>query len=246
MAATHPPPTHRWRTGLGLLALAALTLSGAHATMPIASITSGVSPRTALKVVTLPAPATDGASSVEEALARRRSIRSFSAAALALDHVSQILWAAQGSTYGGERRTAPSAGALYPLELYLVTGAVEGLAPGVYHYRQRSHALEQTLEGDLRGPLAVAAVNQSWIARAPAILVISAVHRRTVGKYGGRAERYVAIEVGCAGENVYLQATTLGLGTTMVGAFRDERVHEILDLPADDRPMALMPLGTPR
>jgi len=243
MAATDPPRSHRWRTRLGFLALAAPVLTGAHAAMPIVSDTP---PRPAATIITLPDPATDGALSLEETLARRRSVRSFAAAPLTLGQVSQLLWAAQGSTYRGERRTAPSAGALYPLELYLAVGSVQGLTPGLYHYRQGSHALQQTLEGDLRDSLAVAAVSQSWVARAPAILVITAVQRRTAAKYGSRAERYVAIEVGCAGENVYLQATSLGLGTTMVGAFDDERVHELLALPADHRPMALMPLGTPR
>jgi len=243
MAATHPSRSHRWRTRLGLLALAAPVLTGAHAAMPIVSDTPQ---RPAATIMTLPAPATAGALSLEETLTRRRSVRSFTAAPRTLGQVSQILWAAQGGTYRGERRTAPSAGALYPLELYLVAGAVDGLAAGVYHYRQRDHALEQTVTGDLRRSLAVAAVDQSWIARAPAVLVITAVHRRTAGKYGPRAERYVAIEVGCAGENVYLQATSLGLGTTMVGAFQDDRVHQLLDLPADHRPMVLMPLGIPR
>jgi len=243
MAATQPSRSHRWRTCLGLLALAAPVLIGAHAAMPIVSDSP---PRPAATTIILPAPATDGALSLEETLARRRSVRSFAAEPLTLEQLSQILWAAQGGTYRGERRTAPSAGALYPLELYLVVGAVDGLTSGVYHYRQESHALERTLEGDLRRSLAVAAVDQSWVARAPATLVITAVHRRTAIKYGTRAERYVAIEVGCAGENVYLQATALGLGTTMVGAFQDDRVHQLLDLPADHRPMVLMPLGIPR
>ncbi len=238
MAATSTPRSHLWRTGLGLLVLAAPFLIGVHAVMYVASESP---PRPAAKAVTLPPPATAGALSLEEALARRRSVRTYPSRPLTLEQVSQVLWAAQGSTYRGERRTSPSAGALYPLELYLVVGAVDGLTPGVYHYRQGSHTLEKTLEGDLRRPLAAAAVNQTWVARARAVLVITAVHGRTAAKYGARAERYVAIEVGCAGENVYLQATALGLGTVMVGAFHDDRVHELLELPADRRPMALMP-----
>jgi SagB-type dehydrogenase family enzyme len=140
-------------------------------------------------------------------------------------------------------RAAPSAGALYPLEVALVTGEVRGLVPGVYRYLPRSHALAPTLNGDLRAKLAKAALGQTWIAEAACALVLAAIYRRTTRKYGPRGERYVHIEVGHAAQNVYLQAGALGLGTTIVGAFRDEEVQRLLGFEADEMPLGIMPIG---
>jgi SagB-type dehydrogenase family enzyme len=193
----------------------------------------------------LPPPRTEGAHSVEALLARRRSVRDFGATPLNLEQVGQLAWAAQGITDTRGLRAAPSAGALYPLELYLVAGRVEGLEPGVYLYRPRGHLLEQTTEGDRRTQLATAALGQAWLAEAPAVFVIAAICERTAVKYGARAPRYVQIEVGHAAQNLFLQATALGLGTVVVGAFRDEQVARVLALPPPTKPIALMPLGTP-
>jgi len=191
----------------------------------------------------LPEVRRDGPVSVERALASRRSQRSYTEAPLSLAEVAQLLWAAQGVTGSDGLRTAPSAGALYPLEIHLVAGEVSGLAPGVYRYDPERHGLRQQVEGDLREALAEKALEQSWVADAPALLVITAVVQRTARKYGSRAERYVLIEAGHAAQNVYLQAEALGLGTVIVGAFEDEPLGRLLRLPPGQRPVGLMPVG---
>lgn len=201
-------------------------------------------PETAERV-TLPAPAPGGEMTVTAALGARRSLRDFAGAAIGLDEVARLLWAAQGITDPMGLRTAPSAGALYPLECHLVAGAVTGLAAAVYRYDPHRHDLTPTLAGDRRGELAAAALGQTWLAAAPAVIVIAAVARRTMAKYGERGIRYVHIETGHAAENVYLQAAALGLGTTIVGAFDDARVHGLLAMAPDEDPLALLPVGRP-
>jgi SagB-type dehydrogenase family enzyme len=193
--------------------------------------------------IPLPAAASGGEMPVEEALEQRRSIREFSRDGLELEDVSQLLWAAQGVTGRRGYRAAPSAGALYPLEIYVVAGDVAGLSPGVYRYRPDKHDLVLVADGDRRKPLASAALDQGWVRRAPAVLVIAAVYERTMAKYGERGRRYVHMEVGHAAQNVYLQATARGLGTVMVGAFDDDEVREVLGLPADHEPLGIMPVG---
>ena len=193
--------------------------------------------------IQLPAADVDGGLPLQSALQERRSIREFSRASLSPEDVAQLLWAAQGITAGRELRTAPSAGALYPLELYLLAGNVDGLSPGVYRYRPKKHDLVLLASGDHRRPLAAAALGQDWVRRAPAVLVFTAVYERTLRKYGQRGHRYVHMEVGHAAQNVYLQATSLDLGTVMVGAFIDEEVSAALQLPPDHAPLGLMPVG---
>jgi SagB-type dehydrogenase family enzyme len=197
------------------------------------------------KLKALPAPRLDGPVSVEQALARRRSLRSYAAAQLSLADAAQLLWAAQGVTGAGGLRTAPSAGALYPLELYLAAGAVAELSPGLYHYEPQQHRLALVHAGDLRRALAQAALGQDWLADAPAVLVLAAVPERTARKYGARAARYVPMEAGHAAENVYLQAVALGLGSVVVGAFDDARLARAAHLPAGVEPLALLPVGRP-
>lgn len=196
--------------------------------------------------VPLPRAEYEGGTSVERALRSRRSIREYSRAALALQDLSQLLWAAQGITQRDGLRTAPSAGALYPLEIFVVAGNVDGLSSGVYHYVPKSHDLLGLADGDRRKALADAAVGQGWVRRAPVVLVIAAVYERSMRKYGGRGHRYSHIEVGHVAQNVYLQATARGLGTVLVGAFTDDQVQEVLGLPADHEPLGLMPVGHPR
>lgn len=193
----------------------------------------------------LPEPRHESETSVEEALLKRRSVRSYREEPLTLAEVSQLLWAAQGITapgWGG--RTAPSAGALYPLEVYAVVGEVEGLEPGIYHYRPEGHLLMRRKAGDLRSELAAVALGQAWVREAPLVLVIAARYERTTRKYGERGVRYVHIEVGHVGQNVYLQAEALALGTVMVGAFSDQEVKELLGI--EEEPLALMPVGRPK
>lgn len=191
----------------------------------------------------LPGPAEASGVPVERALARRRSVRAFADASLTLGQLSQLLWAAQGVSEAEGNRTAPSAGALYPLELYMLVGDVTGLAKGVYKYRTEAHKLTRTGGGDLRAEAARAALGQAWIVDSRAVMVIAAVFGRTRAKYGERSERYVHMEAGHAAQNVYLQATALDLGTTVVGAFDDDRIHALVGMEHDEAPVALLPLG---
>lgn len=194
--------------------------------------------------VNLPAPPGTGTVSLEESLARRRSVRDFSAEALTLDDISRLLWAAQGVIASGHR-TAPSAGATYPLEIYLAAGNVENLADGVYRYLPERHRLEAVSGGDIRQRLADAAVNQEWLIGAPVVMAIAAVFDRTAARYGRRAERYVDMEAGHAAQNLLLQVTVLGLGATPVGAFDDDEVSRLLHLPVGETPLYLIPVGKP-
>ena len=197
------------------------------------------------EIVPLPQPWLTGSVSIEETLARRRSVRAFSDAALGLEAVGQLLWAAQGTTHAEVQRTAPSAGALYPLEIYLVAGNIAALPAAIYHYAPQRHQLVRIAVGDRRRELGEIALRQHWIGEAPAIIVISAVLPRTSAKYGDRGERYVHIEAGHAAENVCLQAVALGLGTTVVGAFSDRDVRRLLARSEED-PLLLISLGKPR
>jgi SagB-type dehydrogenase family enzyme len=195
--------------------------------------------------ITLPTPSQDAGIPIERALRWRRSIRDFTGAPLSLVQVSSLLWAAQGITSPEGFRTAPSAGALYPLEVYLVVGDISELAEGVYAYHPREHALEIVAAGDRRRQLSDAAFSQDWIRSSAAIIVLAAVARRTTRKYGERGHRYVHMEAGHAAQNVYLQAVSLGLGTTTVGAFDDARVKAVLEIPGEARPLCLLPIGGP-
>jgi SagB-type dehydrogenase family enzyme len=214
--------------------------------MAIGLLSSGLVSGDERGAVALPEVRREGSVSVEGALAHRRSVRTYAAEPLTLAEVGQLLWAAQGVTSGDGGRTAPSAGALYPLEIYLVAGNVSGLPPGAYRYDPKRHRLLHHKHGDLREGLAELALEQSWVAEAPALLVFAAVPKRTARKYGGRALRYVHIEVGHAAQNVYLQAAALGLGTVMVGAFEDAPLGRVLGLPSAERPVSLMPVGRPK
>lgn len=195
--------------------------------------------------VTLPEPGFEGDVSVEEALSARRSVRVYAEVPLTIDDAGQVLWAAQGVTDERGYRTAPSAGALYPLEVYLVAGSVTGLEAGVYHYQPGEHLLVRVGDGDRRAALQEAAVNQTSVADAPATIVIAAVPGRTTAKYGERGMRYVSMEAGHAAENVYLQAEAINLGTVTIGAFDDDAVREVLALPEETTPLYLMPVGRP-
>jgi len=190
-------------------------------------------------------PLRESACALERALHERRSVREFGAAPLSPAAVSQLLWSAQGVSHDGHR-TAPSAGALYPLALYLVAGHVRDLAAGVYRYEPAEHRLSQVAAGDRRNALAEAAQGQRWIADAAAILAIAAVERRTAVKYGNRGVRYIHMEAGHAGQNVLLQAAALGLGAAPVGAFEDDAVAAVLSLRASEEPLYLIAVGEPR
>jgi SagB-type dehydrogenase family enzyme len=192
-----------------------------------------------VRVLELPPPRTGGDLSLEEALATRRSHREFTDEALSMQDLSQLLWAAQGLTAPWGGRTAPSAGALYPLEVYVAT------PDGLYHYLPDGHRVEALAGGDRRSTLARAALGQDAVADAAAVVVVTAVYARTEGKYGDRAQRYVHLEAGHAAQNVLLQAVSLGLGAVPIGAFDDRAVQEVLELPADHEPLYLIPVGHP-
>ena len=193
--------------------------------------------------IKLPEPRLESAVSIEQALRQRRSEREFSGRSLELFHVSQLLWAAQGVTGPEGHRTAPSAGGLYALELYLVAGQVSGLQPGLYRYDLRDHELAPLLDGDLRRELSGAALDQSSISQAAAILGVSAVYERITSKYGERGVRYAHMEAGHAAQNLLLQAVALGLGTVLVGAFNDGKVKRLLNLSKQETPLYLIPVG---
>lgn len=194
-------------------------------------------------LIKLPAPVYTSATSVEEALLRRRSVREYKNEPISLKDISQLLWAAQGITSEEGGRTAPSAGALYPLEIYLVSGNVTGLAPGVYHYLPADHSLDLIEEGDKRKLLYAGASLQVAVKNAAAVFVITAVYERTTVKYFERGKKYVHMEAGHASQNIYLQAVSLKLGTVAMGAFTDSLVKKILLLPKKEEPLYLMPVG---
>lgn len=182
---------------------------------------------------------------LEQLLARRRSVRDYADRPVSLAKLSCLLWAAQGITHPEGLRTAPSAGALYPLELYLAAGAVTGLAPGSYRYLPSDNALAPVLPGDRRTALAAAALDQTWLADAALTLVFAARPERTTRKYGRRGIQYVYLEAGHAAQNVLLMALALGLRAVVVGAFEDERVAAAVGLAAEEVPLYLLPVGQP-
>jgi SagB-type dehydrogenase family enzyme len=193
--------------------------------------------------IELPSPLLDSQTSVEEALSKRRSVREYRDAPLTLNEVAQLLWSAQGITSPEGMRTAPSAGALYPLEVYLLAGNVDGLAAGVYHYHPHEHALSKVIEGDRRAALSEAALGQEAVQDGAVVIVIAGVFERTTRKYGERGIQYVHMEVGSVAQNIYLQAESLGLGTVFIGAFYDDQVKSVVGLSHDEQPLCLMPVG---
>ncbi len=193
--------------------------------------------------IRLPEPMLKSEVSLEEALRNRRSIREYSEEPLSLAQVSQLLWAAQGLTADWGGRTAPSAGGLYPLEVYLVANSVEGLGPGAYKYRPASHELAYVKPGDIRVPLADAVLGQEWVKNGAAVIVIAAVFSRTVDKYGDRGRQYVWMEAGHAGQNICLEATALDLGAVPIGAFHDDQVQNVVGMPNNEAPLYVIPVG---
>lgn len=196
-------------------------------------------------MIILPEPKLDGQFSLEKTLAERRSTREFSSENVTLSDLAQILWACQGINNTNGFRTAPSAGALYPLEVYLVAKRVSGLEPGIYHYRPgpgvRDHSLLEKRSGLFLDDLANAALGQGCIRNCAFCIVICAVFERTSVKYGDRTERYVYMEAGHAAQNACLQAVALDLGIVTVGAFYDDKVKSLLNVSA--APIYFLPVG---
>ncbi len=206
--------------------------------------------RTVMAVVKLPEPDLKGNMSVEEVIQNRRSVRVYADKSLSLTDVSQLMWAAQGITDEETNfRTTPSSGRTYPLEVYLVVGngGVEGVEEGIYHYNTTNHELEKMLSGDRRSDLSKAANGQGAVADAPVDIVITGNYQRTMNKYGNNnlSVRFVHLEAGHAGENIYLEATARGLVTVSIGSFNDDTVKALLNVPEDETTFYIFPVGFP-
>jgi len=192
------------------------------------------------KIIPLPEPKLTGSASLEELLANRRSIRQFTNKALDNTQIAQLVWAGQGITdKNSGKRTAPSAGALYPLQLYIAT------AEGLFIYYPSKHALKQIDYIDLRKDLSVAAFGQAAISCAPCVIIITGIADILAVKYGDRANRYMLLEAGHAAQNILLQATAMQLGAVPIGAFSDEKVHKICRMPKNTEPLYIIPIGHP-
>jgi SagB-type dehydrogenase family enzyme len=198
----------------------------------------------------LPKPNLTTKMSVEAAMAAKKSVRSFKPDPLTDAQIGQMLWAANGNiapdaVSKATTKTIPSAGGLYPLEIFLVVGkgSVGSLPEGIYRYDAGSHALKTVSDGDSRNLLAYACLQQLWMAKAPAIVVITAVFSRITGRYGPRGVQYAFMEAGSASQNLYLQAEALGLHVGAVGAFDDVQVSAVMKLPADTTPLLVIPVG---
>ncbi len=186
--------------------------------------------------------------SIDEAIARRRSIREYAKRPITLEQLSRILWAAQGVTNARNGlRSSPSAGALYPLEIYAVVkeNGVKDLAGGLYHYEMREHAISLLKVGDFSIQLQSAAFDQEAVGQSAATIVITAIFSKTTAKYGERGNQYVFQESGHAAENIYLQATGLGLGTVVMGAFDEDMVRKVIGAKSLEKPLCVQPLGIP-
>lgn len=193
--------------------------------------------------IALQAPDQDGRLTLEATLATRRSVREYSDGPLTWAEISQLLWAGQGVTNRAGYRTAPSAGALYPLELHVAIGRVESLPSGVYRYRPASHTLEIVGPADRRSEISRAALSQTWIADSAVVVGVAGMSRRITGKYGERGIRYMYMEAGHVAQNICLQAVALGLAVTPVGAFRDDEIRRILEMGSEMDPIYLLPIG---
>ncbi len=196
-------------------------------------------------VIQLPKAKTNSPTALEQALNDRRSVRHYTDSPLALEAIGQLLWAAQGVTNSRGFRTAPSAGALYPLEIYAVIGDSKKITPGIYHYLPKSHRLKRIKAGDHRKAICKAGLSQSAICNAPVSLVITGLFERTTGKYGKRGIQYVFMEAGHAAQNVLLQAVTLNLGAVPMGAFDNDAVSRILELSETEHPLYILCIGHP-
>jgi SagB-type dehydrogenase family enzyme len=197
------------------------------------------------KEIKLPEPRLDSAISIEKVLCTRRSVREFTKESLELAQIAQLLWAAQGVTGAEAHRTAPSAGRLFGLELYVIAANGNGLPAGIYKYEILTHELVSLVEGDTRQRLFRSALEQTSISHAAAIFAMAGVYERISAKYGERGIRYTHMEAGHAAQNLLLQTVVLGLGAVLVGAFDDAKVKRVLRLGKKEMPLYLIPVGKP-
>jgi SagB-type dehydrogenase family enzyme len=214
----------------------------------IASTQTGV----LMSVIKLPTPDTQGHVPLEQTLKTRRSVRTYKNQPLSFKNISQLLWAAQGITNERGFRTAPSAGAKFPLEVYLVAWNIENIPAGIYHYSPQNHALtpistsSESIEitpEELKEKLSKACLSQPCVTNSTGAIILSAVYERVTQKYGPKGEQYALIEIGCASQNIHLQAVSLNLGTVFVGGFNKQDIQKILALPQDNHPGCVMPVG---
>lgn len=196
-------------------------------------------------IVPLPVPSLSGSRSLEEVLARRRTVRAFSGKPLTITQASQLLWAAQGVTSPEGFRTAPSGGGLYPLEVRLLAANIDGIATGVWRYLPASHQLQLDYGGDRRERLIDATYQQSWVAQGAAVFAITGLSARSSAKYGTRGVRFTYMEAGHVAQNLLLQAVGLGLEAGLIGGFDDAKIRAILQLPAEEEPLYLVVIGAP-
>ncbi len=196
--------------------------------------------------IELPKPTLAGTISLEETMARRRSVRAFGPEPIALEHIGQLAWSAQGVTDAATGyRTAPTAGGTLPVEVDVLLHGVPDLEDGVYRYLPGEHALRRRLVGDRRAAVTDATLNQGFVRDAPVVLALSAVAARTAPKFGAFTDRLIDMEIGHVGQNVSLQAVALGLATVVVAGFRETELAAALQLAEGERPVYLMPIGWP-
>lgn len=200
----------------------------------------GVSTMTEIK---LPKATISSNNSIEKVLFSRRSVRTYKNEPLTLNQVSQLLWSTQSITSPRGLRIAPSAGALYPLEVYLIAGNVTDLPAGIYKYDHKNHKIKKVVDGDKRQDICDACLGQSPVKDGAINILICGIYSRTTGKYGDRGKQYVHVEVGCVAQNVYLQVESLGLGTVYIGALDDKQIKQIAKLPASEIPFCVLPVG---
>jgi len=229
---------------LGLFVIGLLAVVGLIFLVLAAPENIGHSKYDPSKVIALPEPRFDGGISVEKALKERRSIRSFEEKAVALEDISQLLWASQGITDDKGHRTAPSAMARYPLEIYLLAGNISGLPAGVYHYSPQGHNLTIIAEGNKIDELFNTPIGQvDWRNDAPAIFVITGVFERMNKIPGQDLSRFVYIEAGTAAENLLLEVVSLGLASTYTASFDANKIRTLLELSQGEEPIGVLPVG---
>lgn len=198
------------------------------------------------EIINLPLAQTTGGVGINQVITKRRSVRRFSSQSLTLNELSQLLWSAQGITDPyGKKRSAPSAGAIYPLKLYVVvkTNGVKGIDAGIYLYIPQNHSIRLIKKGDYMRKLAEISYGQFWIEKAPIAFIFCADPQRMMARYRERAWLYIHLEAGMAGENLMLCAVSLELGSCAVGAFWDNKLANLLQLPETQKPLLIIPVG---
>lgn len=202
------------------------------------------------KIVQLPSRRQESTILFTEVLQRRKSVRAFSTRPLSKADLAFLLWASTGIQrieHGYEFRTAPSAGALYPIETYIVTNNVEGVEKGIYHYNIRNHLLEEIKTGNFGVALAHAALDQKMCAAAPVVFVWTAFFRRSKWKYAQRAYRYIYLDAGHIAQNLALAATSTTCGSCQIGAFFDDEINSIIDVDGtEESSICLSVVGYPK